>query len=510
MPLQLHLPNRDFALARWVDDFVSSIQGDYNWAVPKEPKLLREAVHGYQLLQPYEVAVLDSPLVQRLRGIHQTALAYYVYPTATHTRLDHALGVMRMAERMIEGLQSQENDVELAGAPLHRVRLAGLLHDTGHMLFSHLSESLVGDLFNEQFTEAKEIAPDLFEAKSFGEVLSYLMITSPKFADGMNDMLQSAKLHDVSAERIAPLVLAKSLDPSQQFEADMISGPFDADKLDYLLRDCHFSGIRASVDVERVYYTVRLLGVRGDPRSLAMHSSGVPNLEQILFAKMILYSSVYHHQKVRALECMFKGIVERLVENRDQIKHPALKLETLTDWLNLSEQRLLVLGLEEECLTESIQRLLNRDLLKRVLVLSVDTVQPDSEEGIIRIYNDADVAADLKGLRQTIYEDMPSEARGDIHDLWVDVPGPPTVIKDVVQVKVTSDKLSHRPLSTEKFQWEKWTNNYGMVKWKAHVFSLNRDATRNAAAVAGADALNSRYGITLNGDATGLAKLAEA
>jgi uncharacterized protein len=506
MPLLYHLENRHFALARWIDDFVSTIQSGYNWSLPKEPKLVREAVHGYQLLQPHEVAVLDSPLVQRLRGIHQTALAYYVYPTATHTRLDHALGVMRMAQRMMEGLVDSERNPDLGRAPLQRTRLAALLHDTGHMLFSHLSESILKDVFASEFQEAKEAGGELFEDKSFGEVISYLMITSPAFASGMDDMLQSAGLFDVSSTRIAPLVLGKSVDSGQQFEADMISGPFNADKLDYLLRDCHFSGIRASVDVERVYYTVRLLDKAGEPRSLAMHSSGVPNLEQILFAKMILYSSVYHHHKVRALECMFRGIVERLQQHQTSIKHAALRLNTLADWLHLSEQKLLVLGVEEDCLSDSIRQLMNRKLLKRALVLSLDTVMESSKDGILRIYADADYA-DIRGLRQAVYEKMPKSRRGDISDLWVDVPNPPTVIKDVVQVRVTSDKKSHYPLSSERFQWDKWTNNYGEVKWKAHVFAADNDVVRRDAGTAAIQVLRKRYGIRLSEEAIRQAKL---
>jgi len=66
------------------------------------PKLIRDAVHGYHLLQPYEVAILDCPIVQRLRYIHQTALAYLVYPTAHHTRFDHSLGMAAVAEKMVK------------------------------------------------------------------------------------------------------------------------------------------------------------------------------------------------------------------------------------------------------------------------------------------------------------------------------------------------------------------------------------------------------------------------
>ena len=196
------------------------------------------------------------------------------------------------------------------------------------------------------------------------------------------------------------------------------------DKLDYLLRDCHFSGIRTTVDIERVYYTVRLLHASSEPRSLAMHISGVPNLEQILFAKMILYTSVYHHQKVRALECQVRGIIERLLDPEATIENDRLKLDNLTAWLRLSEQDLLVLGEHEPAIKIPVQQLLTRRLLKRALVISTDTVDPESQAGLIEIYGDRDSAAEFKERRRDIFDDMNKKVRGDFADLWLDVPSP--------------------------------------------------------------------------------------
>lgn len=503
MPPQL--PNREFALAKSVDKFVEHIQRGYRWRLPKEPKLIRDAVHGYQLLAPYEVAVIDSPLVQRLRGIHQTALAHLVYPTARHSRFDHSLGVAKMVEGMVSALRSSPGGSDIPNESLKRTRLAALLHDTGHLFYSHLGEEIAASVFATELAEAKATGGELFEGKSLGEIISYLMVSSPAFADPMDQILLDAKLHDVSSTRIAPLILGKAED-SQQYEADMISGPFDADKLDYLLRDCHFSGIRTTVDIERVYYTVRLLRAPNQPRSLAMHISGVPNLEQILFAKMILYTSVYHHQKVRALECQFRGLIERILENRDVLHEPELKLYDLYDWLNLTEAKLLVLAGRETALANSVDQLVNRELLKRALVLSVDTVTPESQDGLLEIYADAEDDAVARDLRQSVYDRMGGRTRGHFSDFWIDVPKPPTVIKDVIQVKITADQTSHRPLSTERFQWDRWTNNYGEVKWRSHVFCLDRDKTRKSAAHAAEGLFRERYQIRLNKDARGLAK----
>ena len=87
-------------LSEWVDRELSKFQP------PKvrDRKLIRDAVHGFFLLEPYEVEIIDSPIMQRLRYIHQTAFAYLVYPGMNHTRFEHSLGVAHIANQMLNAL----------------------------------------------------------------------------------------------------------------------------------------------------------------------------------------------------------------------------------------------------------------------------------------------------------------------------------------------------------------------------------------------------------------------
>lgn len=104
--------------------------------VVKTPKVVRDPIHQFIWLEPYEVAIWDTPVVQRLRHIHQTALAYLVYPGANHTRFEHSLGTVEVAQRMLDAIARWHTVDE--GVRVH-VRLAALLHDVGHVLFSHLN-----------------------------------------------------------------------------------------------------------------------------------------------------------------------------------------------------------------------------------------------------------------------------------------------------------------------------------------------------------------------------------
>jgi HD superfamily phosphohydrolase len=410
------------------------------------------------------------------------------------------LGVAKMVDGMIMGLRIKDSQ-HVPDSVHQRVRLAGLLHDCGHVLFSHLGETIVSDLFFEELAEAKAVAPQLFEGEKLGEVISYLAVTSPSFAEPFDAMAQRAGLHDVDIGHIAPLIVGRSLTEGQQFEADIISGPFDADKLDYLLRDCHFSGIRSTVDVERIFYTVRLLSKEGtNVRSLGFHLSGVPNLEQLIIAKLMLFPAVYQHQKVRALECTFRGIAEQLVESAETIEQPELNLRTLVHWLALGEDTLQVLGLRENTVAPMVRKLMNRDPLRRALVISRDTVTDPG--GLTDLLWLADMpSSDIRAVRDEIWDEVPRRLRLDIHDLWLDVPKPPNSVVDIEQISITVDQRSTTALSNDMFQWSGWTENFANVKWHGHVFCPNVDNTRKAVAAAAKRVLRRRYGLRFKPEA---------
>ena len=146
------------------------------------PKVIRDPIHQFIRLEPHEVGVLDTPIVQRLRHIHQTALTFLVYPGANHSRLEHSLGTLSSAQSMLEAIAwTQQLDERIR---VH-VRLAALLHDVGHVLFSHLGESVLAERFPEVARglqdEPYHGQPRFFGEAAVGEALAYLIINSPPF-----------------------------------------------------------------------------------------------------------------------------------------------------------------------------------------------------------------------------------------------------------------------------------------------------------------------------------------
>src|SRR5438552_11078485 len=103
-----------------------------------DEKLIRDPIFGFQKLRAYETLIIDTPLFQRLRGIFQTSLTYLTYPSSIHTRFEHSLNCMNLASKVLWELQQSGNSIS---EPEHaEVRLAALLHDIGHCIFSHGSE----------------------------------------------------------------------------------------------------------------------------------------------------------------------------------------------------------------------------------------------------------------------------------------------------------------------------------------------------------------------------------
>lgn len=467
----------------WVEDIIPA---DYpkRYPSPDDEKVIREAVSGYQVLKPHEYLLLDSPIMQRLRYIHQTALSYLVYPTANHTRFDHSLGVAKIADDIGHFLGKEESQIEA-------LRLAALLHDVGHSFFSHLSESIMGARFQETFESIKET--HLFRDKEPGEILSYLIVASPRFQRLLEDVLDHYG-KDVSIELITQLVIGKPRELKQfAYLGDIISGPFDADKLDYLIRDCRFTGIRADADVDRVIISSVIMDPKKfkgfqkrtgrEPkdfsnRYLIMKSSGASNLEQIVLNKILLFPAIYHHHKVRALECMVKAVFEVIWANPSKKgRHKRLRFERISDFLRLNEFDFFSLGLSDDELAPLLKRLLNRELLKRCLVLTANYTAADPELRLHDLlmlsdeYPKRTRQEQTNELRQFILDELPKKRRTSFHDLWVDLPKPPNIDQDVDRCWIDVGTEWLVPLR-EFFPYGEWLDTYESNKLKGHVFYI--------------------------------------
>ena len=489
-----------------INDYVAEALDHYTVPHVAEHKVIRDAVYGFQRFHPHEVAVIDSPILQRLRGVHQTALSHLVYPSANHTRFEHSLGVATKAEQLAVALRSTRSGLEVSETRLLELRLAGLLHDTGHGLFSHLTESILSQRHPELVTEVKG-SRAFAEKTHLGEALSALIVRSPAFQRLLDDVktgYAGAKgLNDVTADGIAELILGHTIEPSEQYLADIISGPFDADKLDYLGRDCHFTGIRAEVDWERITHALDTYQKEGR-RYLAVRQPAVPHLEQILFSKMMLFSAVYHHHKIRALEQMVQAIFETAYDRQDALTEPLFALDRISDIWRLTEDAFFVLGQREQVIGAAVEAIFNRRLMQRALSLSITTVKkdPDNVENyrqFQKLFADERAPRTARKLARAVHDELPPRTQGELgdHEIRFDFPRSPSLSDDAEQCHVLVSPEEARNLKTF-FPTEDWVASYADNKLTSHVFTVGSVETRGLVADAAERVLGDLYHLDLD------------
>jgi HD superfamily phosphohydrolase len=247
--------------------------------VPADLEVIRDPLWDNIRLDRTAVAALDTPTVQRLRYVRQLGHAFLVYPGATHTRFEHALGAYHLTRKALASLEERGELACVAEEDRLAVRLAALLHDIGHYPFSHALEE-AGFPSHEKLGVAKLDRGELGER------------------------LREAGGADFPA-RVGALITKQSPSPLQ----GLISGSLDLDKIDYLSRDAFMCGVPyGTVDVERLLASLTLVDA-GERSEVGVHEKGVSALESLLFAKYQMYRNVYWHHAVRAATCMFKRAV---------------------------------------------------------------------------------------------------------------------------------------------------------------------------------------------------------
>jgi len=228
-------------------------------------EVVRDPLWNNIRLEPEALAIIDTPAFQRLRYVRQLGHAFLVYPGATHTRFEHALGAYHLACRVTKELE---------------VQLAALLHDIGHYPFSHALEE--AGLPHHELLAARHLRTGALAAA-----------------------LDRVR---VPADRLLPLIQGTS---TSRF-AGLVSGSLDVDKLDYLSRDATMCGVPYGViDVDRLLTSLTLT-----PDGVVLHPKGHAALESLLFAKYQMYRNVYWHHAVRSATAMFKRLVRRAIAAR--------------------------------------------------------------------------------------------------------------------------------------------------------------------------------------------------
>ena len=244
--------------------------------------IIRDPLWNNIRVDALALQLVDTPVFQRLRYVRQLGLAYLVYPGATHTRFEHALGAYHLARLTLSLLDERG---ELSGVSLEErliAQVAALLHDVGHYPFSHALEE-IGALHHEE-------------------------VATPLVLEGVVGDLLRASLGDGAPERVLALVRGTSDSPLQ----GLVSGSLDLDKIEYLKRDALMCGVPyGEIDVDRLLNSLVLVDEpQTGRRVVGVLEKGLSALESLLFAKYQMYRNVYWHHAVRSGTAMYKRLVD--------------------------------------------------------------------------------------------------------------------------------------------------------------------------------------------------------
>ena len=280
-------------------------------------KFIRDSIHGNLPLDPFEIEVLDYPQLQRLRRVKQLGFISLIYPGANHSRFEHSIGTMHLASKLADQLELSKEDKDL-------VRIAGLLHDAGHGPFSHVSEAVLG-------VNHEEITAFVIEKTSIHDKLSEKFDTK-EIIDIIN-----------GEGKLGPI----------------ISGDLDMDRMDYLIRDSHYTGVAYGViDTERIISNLKL------ERELILDIKGVQAAESALTARYLMYPSVYQHHTTRIINAMFRRCLRDLI-NQDNLDPKDMYKYDDSDMISMCRH-------SEGLSREMMEKIDNRNLLKRAKVLPVN------------------------------------------------------------------------------------------------------------------------------------------
>ncbi|PKL62871.1 MAG: phosphohydrolase [Methanomicrobiales archaeon HGW-Methanomicrobiales-2] len=339
-------------------------------------KIIKDPVHGYVEADALALRLLDSGVVQRLRHITQLGFANLVYPGANHTRFEHSLGTMHLAGLMCKELGLDAGETRL-------VATAALLHDIGHGPFSHVTEPVM-----EEFTGRCHHQID----------------------------------HLVCEGAIAGILEAEGIDPAEVCAvvagehrlASIIHGSLDVDRMDYLLRDAHYTGVPyGTVDAHRLIRST-ILAESG----IALSEGGINAAESLLIARTLMRPAVYFHHVSRIATSMFVHALHEEVQNVPGAD--ARELVRMDDAACMER-----LKHSEHAITRDLAcRVYVRDLYKRALYVGEDRV------------NAAALQQDLGAARERDLAIAIAETAGVPGDcVLVDIPRLPRALSMEVRVR---------------------------------------------------------------------------
>ncbi len=339
----------------------------------KLPHEIRDPVYGFINFNDWEKEIINHPAFQRLRRVKQNALTDYLYPGMDHTRFEHSLGVMKLADEMFNAIKKDEKSMNrleewgISETGMNRsrqlIRLAALLHDIGHAPYSHATEKIMP----KREKNGKKFKHELYTAKIINEDLRET-IEEHKMNRGI----------DIKVENISSFFNGAA--PTKiLFWKEIISSQLDADRGDYLHRDSLHGGVKYGIyDLDRLINTLAVgIDPEVDEPILGLKKEGWQVAESFILARYKMFTQVYFHKTRRAYDKMLQEAINHTVGT---LPPPS----ELDDYLRLDDYKVWNL-MQDDDSNEWFEDMVKRDHIRRVFVSNNDVEQKELKEIIERL-----------------------------------------------------------------------------------------------------------------------------
>jgi len=357
--------------------------------------VIRDPIHGYIELDEVAISLVNTPRMQRLRRIKQLGLTNLVYPGANHTRFEHSLGTYHLASSLAAGIDDEHEDERV------ELRVSALLHDVGHGPLSHVTENLI----KQETGRSHEDISAILES----------------------DFAELFERYGIDRTRVSRHIRGET------GIGAALNSEIDVDRMDYLVRDAHYTGVPLSVDLVRLIHEMRFLDGK-----LVIESGGVRAAESLLLSRFLMHPTVYYHHVTRIAESMCVRAAERMIEDGFD---PRMLAEM--DDCGLFSQMEATPGYPSDI----ANRLRDRKLFKRAVYAGFDAVG----KNILR----------HRGKVRRIEAELAAGLGIDPEYILIDIPKPPDIVETNADIVIESElkplhEVSHLVAALGRAQHDNW------------------------------------------------------
>ena len=304
-------------------------------------KYISDCIYDFIKVDDVALSIIDTPEYQRMRNIKQLGLTHFIYPSTTHTRFEHSLGVYHLAGELMKHLRESQPELKITDRMILMVKIAGLVHDIGHVFLSHIFDYRIMPKLKIAHKEHEERGIELFEhiCKKY-----------------------DIKLTNDEIKCINAMIMGQKYGGYPDYMFEIVANKennLDVDKMDYLMRDCYYVNLSCGFNFRYLFNMARVIDGH-----ICYHKKVAYNIYQLFNLRYTMHKKVYQHWTTVKIEHMMTDIILKA--------NHVLKLENyFTDkfgWTKLTDMIFFMIDTHPD-LEESrslLERLYKRDFYKNV------------------------------------------------------------------------------------------------------------------------------------------------